>query len=118
MREIKFRYRIKNMGQINSRIFTLKDIEEGKTKIDLISNQIISKDEFTGLKDKNGKEIYVGDILTNGHNNFECIFWKGSFVANLISSEKKKEQGYLALEILEVIGNIYENPELLKGVKE
>ena len=74
--------------------------------------------QFTGMLDKNDKKIYEGDILTTGHNNFECIFWKGSFVANLISSEKKKEQGYLALEILEVIGNIYENPELLKGVKE
>lgn len=63
--------------------------------------------QFTGIKDTEGKEIYEGDILTNGTNNYECIFWKGSFVAKLIGS-KKKNQGYLALEILRIIGNKYQ----------
>ena len=74
--------------------------------------------EFTGLKDKNGKEIYEGDIVevsTNGMNkerlkvNWMIYYWYpfGELYQPTYSGT-----------IIEVIGNIYENPELLKEGEE
>jgi hypothetical protein len=62
--------------------------------------------QFTGLLDKNGKEIYEGDILSHKYYSMPviCEFVDGSFIFDDISKYD---------ESLEVIGNIYENPELL-----
>jgi len=70
--------------------------------------------QFTGLTDKNGKEIYEGDILAIGLDFKVCVtFENGCF--QIISN---KEQGLSPLvkeraERLKIIGNIYQNPELL-----
>ena len=72
--------------------------------------------EYTGLKDKNGKEIFEDDLIINQSRNnkkpIKVIFKEGAF--------KMKYQGiipylteYECLES-EVIGNIYENPELME----
>lgn len=76
--------------------------------------------ENTGFKDNNGKYIYVGDIVTvNG--TWDCIieYNQSSCAFVLKSIDSRWSMGYFSNyddieEMLEVIGNVYENKELLK----
>lgn len=74
--------------------------------------------QYTGLNDKNGKEIYEGDIVE--HRNFLNEFigryevrW-GQFGFTLADPSKPLENYYVTPTLLEVIGNIHSNPELCK----
>lgn len=77
--------------------------------------------QCTGLHDKNGKEIYRGDIVQGLFADQEeseikgqVIYSKGQASYIVIASNNDEwELGYL--DNLEVIGNIYDNPELLGG---
>jgi uncharacterized phage protein (TIGR01671 family) len=71
--------------------------------------------QFTGLFDKNGEEIYENDIVRININGktflHEVTFLNGSFC--LVGSDYNFLGNYVHLD-LEVIGNIYENGELVK----
>lgn len=71
--------------------------------------------QYTGLKDKNGVEIYEGDILkfnTKGGNEMVYeVKWKGKgFKPTRMSDDNQEE--------IEIIGNIYQNPELLQDTNK
>lgn len=82
--------------------------------------------QSTGLKDKNGKEIFEGDILTDGHttgdirNHPTLGFYivdessKEGYLSDTVGIEDFEEAKEFMRNSIEVIGNIYENPELLE----
>lgn len=83
--------------------------------------------QYTGLKDKNGKEIYEGDVLGYG-DTYEVVwnetdkFVEGTgWCVKRIELNKYGKHDYSHLwsmtTLPEVIGNIYENPELLQDNK-
>jgi uncharacterized phage protein (TIGR01671 family) len=73
--------------------------------------------QYIGLLDKQGKEIYEGDIVRyNGlyfeHGLYEIKFVNGSFIGINEKDELNFRKDF-DFENVEVVGNIYENPELL-----
>lgn len=75
--------------------------------------------QYTGLNDKNGKEIYEGDIVkvfTNKEWRIGKIIYEHSEFTIDVTNNKDLKYGRTSIieNLTEVIGNIYDNPELLE----
>ena len=146
MREQKFRFIFKDGNFFAKRYMTLDELLDSNFALEQMEESINSesnifdiedypdyevfKDEYTGLKDKNNMEIYEGDIFSFVIFDYldnaipyisSVVFQQGSFGV-LIKNSYNEECFYELYHILsqydeaKVIGNIYENKDLLSEV--
>ena len=129
MREIKFRAWHKEekfMYQVDALEFPVggtiwygpgvgKGVASTNSKYNLVVDSILM--QFTGLLDKNGKAVYEGDILKLSSGERREVLWRAALACFQHEALEYSQWGQLD-EIMatkcEIIGNIYENPELLQ----
>ena len=124
----KFRAWLKKEQKMDNEIDHISWLEDELYCIgDGITYMVLAEDlvlmQSTGLKDKNGKEIFEGDILAVEADDgviISKVSWDDEHALFVIKTKKFNEEAALAELVddnsypFEVIGNIYENPELLE----
>ena len=123
-REIKFRAWLKEerkMVNVETLFIGINRLCFGNSKTeDLFFRDFeeVELMQYTGLKDKNGKEIYEGDIYHVGDKNIRylVVWFDSGFEGKQLRSTSYAGLKSWAKDI-EILGNIYENPELLEENK-
>ena len=133
MREIKFRaWNVKNRSLFSvfgfNGLYVFADTPNG---VGTENNPACTEDcvleQFTGLHDKNGEEIYEGDVVRDGFDSVRTIKWfdnlgydgRGAMHSGFYFDETYDGIGELNyhnhMTDCEILGNIHENPELLNA---
>lgn len=118
MREIKFRF-YDPFNEYMDYSKSLPDFFERYNQTIKGDNRLSELMQYTNLKDRTGKEIYEGDIIqySNSKVKKSVIWWDGAWYFKRKSKrdhKKRLNNKFLWFMKPEIIGNIYENPNLLK----
>ena len=117
MREIKFRFWAVDKYDVGYQMIYDYTFYEVIPVNDMLNSPDVTAMQYTGLQDKDGKEVYEGDILKGyGYGNLSGKYvvkfvegeWKAIAINNLTFSLPAKY-----FEHAELIGNVFENPELI-----
>lgn len=127
MREIKFRAWVKEKKAIFEVILIDYVTKKVTYLLERVGHLLSIRDakfndiefmQYTGLKDKNNKEIYEGDIF---HIGSKKILYVVEWIDCGLKGRQIKNISWIGLDYwkddIEVIGNIYENPELIEEVR-
>ena len=130
MREIKFRALVKDRKAIFEVVLINYVTKKVTYLLERVGHLLSVRDakfndvelmQYIGLKDKNGKEIYEGDILFEsfGERYYKVVFENGGFRAEFKGDFD--EHSFDLIDVVaqgcEIVGNIYENPELMEEVR-
>ncbi|WP_025094062.1 YopX family protein [Bacillus safensis] len=134
---IRYVFKHRSTGNIEIKIYSISQLEERPAQnlspcFDTTEYELIARNLFAGLEDKNGVWIYEGDTVRLRNESgftslgevqfsdgcFEVKFQSGLPVFNGARHQYTKYQDYVkvfaANHAIEVVGNIYQNPVLLK----
>jgi uncharacterized phage protein (TIGR01671 family) len=138
-REIKFRAwdtvlkimvpSFDNWIDFDGNYWTTPDVTHDTTNTEIVRGHNYILMQFTGLTDKNGKEIYEGDLLklkSINYPHYEPYIWEVYYspesmmfrFRNNVPYPRNCDSDIWGLHDFEVIGNIYQNPELIKQLSK
>ena len=130
MKEIKFRAWVKDRKAIFEVVLINYVTKKVTYLLERVGHLLSIRDakfydvelmQYTGLKDKNNKEIYEGDILFEsfGERYYKVVFENGGFRAEFKGDFD--EHSFDLIDVVaqgcKIVGNIYENPELMEEVR-
>lgn len=126
MRDIKFRGETQDRkwvygDLIHSGTDTIAILELDTPCLELVTDVVPDTiGQFTGLHDKNGREIYDGDIMKiydsiAGYVRYNAKYWRYEVAAPKEPIDNERIPSGVPSECWEIIGNIHDNPELLKS---
>lgn len=115
MKDIKIRYtwKRKSDGIINSAIYTIKEIEKNAPDVDHDKWEFLGRDLFTGRVDKNGEELYENDTLKflDSPDVYKMGFEEGCFdIIDFNGYSKGQQIAFEDSADWEKIGNIHQPP--------
>ena len=135
MREIKFRGKridtgewvyedlIENQGRYYIYYATSDTTLENEDNSIIVLAEEVDPDtvgQYTGLKDRNGQDVYEGDLLRTSEGNIMIAEWVGSGIVTRCLTptyDGMMNTNRYAFPVSEKIGNIHDNPELLEEEK-
>lgn len=118
-REIKFRawsehqYKMINFNDLVDQEWNFQDIDRIN-----YGGSFSKLMQYTGRKDKNGKEIYEGDVIEKHFEKYEVLFHNCEWVFTKLNDYYKEQfykLNFFDNENFEIVGNIFENPEFIKS---
>jgi hypothetical protein len=119
-REHIFDYIFCNSGVYHHQVITLEEIECGGLRISS-TDVLVARRIFTGVYGRNMVPIYLGDIISSGLG--EIVWTRGKFqvkwhgtIYRRVRGEKPEDLFGNSDIVWDVIGNIYENPNLLEQI--